>query len=204
MSRPRRPTPESEPAAAAEKPLRTDARRNRERVINAARKLIELRGLGVEMDEIARRAGVGVGTIYRHFPTKESLIHSVATSFFDRLVAAARERADAPDPGEAFFEYLSVLAEELLAKVSLGHAFTKSHVSPADTTRVREELGAAMDALLSRAKKAGAVRADVTVADVMLLMKSTLANPEGTVSAADVRRRLFEIVCDGLRTPRGK
>ncbi len=200
MSRPR---PKQDPQGASiapsvepDKPLRADARRNRESVIAAARRLFEEKGVGVEMDAIARKAGVGVGTIYRHFPTKESLIQGVAASHMERLVQAAEERADAKDPTSAFFEYLAIVADELSAKHSLGHAMTQTPPSAAAlaaSLKKREAFRSAMDTLLARAKEAGGVRADVTVADLMLPLKGSLSQGEqGRVEPA-ARRRMLEI-----------
>jgi len=174
---------------------------NRDRVVLEARKLFEKRGVSVEMDEIARRAGVGVGTIYRHFPTKESLIQAVAESTIDRLLAAARARADAEDPGAAFYDFLGVLAEEFATKQSLSHAIAPATQAPARAAvaALREAFGHAVAELLERAKRAGAVRDDVTPTDVMLLMKSTLAPREPDEDVGAARKRMFAIVCAGLR-----
>jgi AcrR family transcriptional regulator len=204
--RPNKPPeePRDAPSGDAERPLRADARRNRDGVVAAARKLFEQRGVGVEMDEIARKAGVGVGTIYRHFPTKESLIQAVAGSFMDRLVEAAEERLDAGDPSGAFFEYLAIVGDELAGKYSLSHAITQSQPSEAAVAaglKKPEAFRAAMDTLLSRAQAAGGVRGDVTVPDIMLLLKGAFAGEHGRVEAS-ARRRMIEIVCDGLRPKR--
>lgn len=194
MSRPR-----AQPPPKRDTPLRADARRNRDRVLAVARKLFETEGTAVEMDEIARRAGVGVGTIYRHFPTKEALIRSVADGFVERLVEAARERINADDPGAAFFEYLAILAGELAAKRSLGHALSDAELTPARIAERRALFHESLGALLTRAQQTHAVRSDVTVADVVALIRAPIAS--GDRDAA-TRRRLFEIVCDGLRVRR--
>lgn len=195
MSRRRVAPPNPKPDRA----LRADARRNRDRVLAVARKLFESEGIAVEMDEIARQAGVGVGTIYRHFPTKEALIRGVADVFAERLLEAARERSDADDPGAAFFEYLSILATELAAKRSLGHAMADAELTPTRVAERRALFHDAFDALLARAQQARAVRPDVTVADVLVLVRAPIAS--GHHDAA-TRRRLLEIVCDGLRLRR--
>lgn len=179
-----------------DKPLRADARRNRERVLAAARKLFETQGVAVEMAEIARKAGVGVGTIYRHFPTKEALIRGVADAFVERLVLHARARTEAVDAGAAFFDYLAILAEELAAKRSLGHALAGVTLTPTDVAERRTALYEALGALLTRAQDAGVVRRDVTAADVVALLRAPALS--GALDAAS-RRRLFDIVCDGLR-----
>jgi AcrR family transcriptional regulator len=195
MSRSRAAPPNPEP----DKPLRADARRNRDRVLAVARRLFESEGIAVEMDEIARQAGVGVGTIYRHFPTKDALIRGVADGFVERLVVAAHARSDADDPGAAFFEYLAILAGELAAKRSLGHAMADVDLTPAHVAERRVVFHEALGVLLTRAQRARAVRPDVTVADVVVLIRAPISS--GDPDAA-TRRRLLEVVSDGLRLRR--
>src|ERR1700754_5269914 len=90
----------------AAKPLRADARRNRERVLTAARTVFAEHGREAQMDDVARRAGVGVGTVYRHFPTKEALVNALAVDLFGQLISAAREAYTLEDPWEAFTQAL--------------------------------------------------------------------------------------------------
>ena len=94
------------------RPLRADARRNRERVLDAARTAFAADGLSVSLDEIARRAGVGPGTLYRHFPTKEALIEAVVQDRLCRLAAEGAALRDSRDPGAAFFEFIERRADE--------------------------------------------------------------------------------------------
>src|SRR4051795_12976164 len=93
-----------------ERAQRADARRNRERVIHAARRCMARQGLDAGMEEIARRAGVGVGTVYRHFPTKEALIEGLAAARFQRLAELAHEALAVEDPGEAFAGFIHAAA----------------------------------------------------------------------------------------------
>jgi len=191
-------------AAAIDKPLRADAARNRERVLAVARQVFEELGVSAEIDEIARRSGVGVGTIYRHFPTKAALIQGVAESYVERLVAAAHTVSNAADPGRAFFEYLGIVAKDFAAKQTLVHAIAKSGGGPLlHASRHRDAFVTALGKLLARAQKCGAVRADVNATDLIQLVRATSqAESEGGVDAA-VRRRLFDIVCAGL-APRSR
>src|SRR5436853_6815375 len=92
-------------SAGAPRPLRADARRNRDKVLHAARDAFAASGFGVPLDEIAARAGVGPGTVYRHFPTKEALFEAVGQSRIEDLVADARARAGAAEPGSAFVAF---------------------------------------------------------------------------------------------------
>src|SRR5579859_6404710 len=138
------------PPAEAGRPLRADAVRNRENVLRAARDAFAESGYGVPLDEIAARAGVGPGTVYRHFPTKEALFEAVVTARVQDLVADARARADAADPGDAFFGFLARIAAESAAKRDLPDAISI-------TGSLREDLLAALDVLLGRAQRADAV-----------------------------------------------
>ncbi|MDQ2675627.1 MAG: TetR/AcrR family transcriptional regulator, partial [Actinomycetota bacterium] len=101
-----KPTSEALPRAQ-----RADARRNREAIVEAARELMATDGTDAQMDDIARAAGVGVGTVYRHFPTKDDLVHALADLRFERLAEYAREALSEGDPGQAFERFLRRGAE---------------------------------------------------------------------------------------------
>ena len=181
-------------AAAAARPLRADAARNRESVLRAARDAFAESGYGVPLDEIAARAGVGPGTVYRHFPTKEALFEAVVTARVQDLLTDARARADAADPGAAFFGFLARIAAESAAKRDLPDA-----ISIAGS--LREDLDAALDVLLRRAQRAEAVRADIRTPDIIVLLKGLFAS---LADVSDQARRdlVFAVLADGLRPPR--
>ncbi len=179
----------------AERPLRADAQRNRDKVLLAAREAFAASGYGVAVDEIAARAGVGPGTVYRHFPTKEALFEAVVTARIEDLVADARGRAQADAPGEAFFGFLKRIAAEAAIKRDLPDAI-------AIPGSLQEALPAALGVLLSRAQQAGAVRADVGVTDLLVLLKAIIGGIQGAPGApADpaLRDRVFTVLADGLR-----
>ena len=180
--------------AAVARPLRADAARNRENVLRAARDAFAESGYGVPLDEIATRAGVGPGTVYRHFPTKEALFEAVVTVRVQDLVADARARADASDPGGAFFGFLARITAESAAKRDLPDA-----ISIAGS--LREDLNAAVDVLLRRAQHAEAVRADVRTSDLIVLLKGLFAS---LADISDPARRdlVFAVLADGLRPSR--
>jgi AcrR family transcriptional regulator len=180
--------------AAAGRPLRADAARNREKVLRAAREAFAESGYGVPLDEIAARAGVGPGTVYRHFPAKEALFEAVVTARVTDLVSDARARAEAADPGEAFFGFLTRIAGESAAKRDLPDA-----ISIAGS--LREDLFAALDLLLRRAQQAGAVRAAITTSDLIMLVKGMFASLAGSTDLAQ-HERMFAVLADGLRPPR--
>jgi AcrR family transcriptional regulator len=174
--------------------LRADAARNREKVLRAAREAFAESGYGVPLDEIAARAGVGPGTVYRHFPAKEALFEAVATARVEDLVADARSLAGSADPGGAFFGYLARAAEESAAKRDLPDAISIEG-------SLRDELNAALDLLLRRAQHAGAVRGDVRTPDLIVLLKGMFASLAGTSDPA-LRDLVFTVLADGLRPPR--
>jgi AcrR family transcriptional regulator len=186
------------PARTDDRPLRADARRNREQVLAAAREAFAASGFGVPLDEIAARAGVGPGTVYRHFPTKEALFEAVITARLEDLVADLRRRLADPDPGAAFFGFLARLRDEAAAKRDMPDAL-------AVPGTLRDELGAALGELLARAQEAGAVRAGLQVPDLIRLLKGAFASindPSAGPPSPHVSDLVFTILSDGLRPPR--
>jgi AcrR family transcriptional regulator len=177
-----------------ERPLRADAMRNREKILQAAREAFAEAGYGVPLDEIAARAGVGPGTVYRHFPAKEVLFEAVVSARLEDLVHDARARASDSDPGSAFFGYLARIAEESAAKRDLPDAISI-------TGSLLDDLNAALDLLLRRAQNAGAVRIDVTTPYLIVLLKGMFASLAGTGDPA-LREVVFAVLSDGLRPPR--
>jgi AcrR family transcriptional regulator len=181
-------------AEPAERTLRADAARNREKVLRAAREVFAESGYGAPLDEIAARAGVGPGTVYRHFPAKEALFEAVVTARVTDLVRDARARAGAADPGEAFFGFLGRLSGEAAAKRDLPDAISV-------TGALREDMFAALDHLLGRAQRAGAVRPGVRTGDLIALLKAMFASLGGDADQAR-RDMIFTVLTDGLRPPR--
>jgi AcrR family transcriptional regulator len=184
--------------------LRADARRNRELILAAADQAFSEEGLGVPVDEIARRAGVGAGTLYRHFPTKEALFEAVLVAHMERLAERGRELVDHPRPGQALFEFMSCLAGEAASKRNLMDALSGAGVdlkeSAAEPKAAVEEV---FGGLLARAQAAGEIRADITVADLFGLVMGTcsLAPPGAPESSSQAR--MLAVVCDGLRASAG-
>lgn len=178
--------------------LRADARRNRVRVLEAAQAAFAGEGLAVPLDEIARRAGVGAGTVYRHFPTKEALFEAVVSERL-RLLAEHLRGIDASgDPGAAFFAFFAHLVEQAELNKDLCDALesTTGFGFKADletSTRFRETFAD----LLGAAQRAGAVRTDVDVDDVKALLVGGLAIRRQ--ASGEQAERLFGILCDGLR-----
>jgi AcrR family transcriptional regulator len=176
----------------AERPLRADARRNRENVLRAAREAFASSGYDVPLDEIAARAGVGPGTVYRHFPTKEALFEAVAMSRVDDLITDARSRADALDPGEAFFGFIARFADEAEAKRDMPDIIEIGGESI-------QELYTALARLLARAQAAGAVRDDIGVPELVVLLKSLITGVRSAPQDPALTARIIDIITDGLR-----
>ena len=176
---------------AQDRPLRADAQRNRDKVLRAAREAFAASGYGVPLDEIAARAGVGPGTVYRHFPTKEALFEAVVSARLKDLLEDARQRAHSDDPEAAFFGFMARVAEEGMAKRDLPDAIVAS--GP-----LREEFSAALDELLRRAQEAGAVRDGITTGDLIALLKGLFVSAKDEPDPARYRR-LLAVVTAGLR-----
>ena len=187
----------TEPAGAATRPMRADAVRNRARILEAAEIVFASEGIEAPVDTIAEKAGVGVGTLYRHFPTKEQLCEAILLERLAALVTDAERLAGAEDPGGAFFGFLSHVVEEAGFKRDLLVAVTGAGLSfEVAAADVKEELRAAVGVLLERAQEVGAVRLDVTASTVMTLVGATC---QATAHDSGPGRDVFAIVCDGLR-----
>src|SRR6478672_3932040 len=183
-----------------ERPQRADARRNRERVLAAAEAVFAESGLKGQVEEVARRAGVGVGTVCRNFPTKQALVEAVVTSMCETLLHRALEALDHPDPGEAFERFFVALPEFQARHRALAEQMARELELPTSALPLREELHRALAELVSRAQAAGAVRADIGPADVSMLFAGVA---HATALAGELRpvlrERYVRIILDGLR-----
>jgi AcrR family transcriptional regulator len=183
--------------------LRADARRNRELILAAADAAFAEEGLGVPVDEISRRAGVGPGTLYRHFPTKEALFEAVLVAHMERLARFGQELADREKPDEALFEFVGRLASEAASKRNLIDALSGAgHDIKTTSSESRAALEDVLQLLLSRAQSAGLVRSDVQPADLMALVMGACAQgvPESTECS---QQRILAVVCAGLKAGAG-
>ncbi|MCI0636626.1 MAG: TetR/AcrR family transcriptional regulator [Actinobacteria bacterium] len=179
------------------RPLRADARRNRERVLAAARAVLSEQGLDAPIAVIAQRARVGVGTVYRHFPTREALYRAVVVEGFERVAQSAFGPDAERDPGEAFYAFMAGLVEEGVRNAALGEALERTGYD-LDSARPEGRFAGGLANLLARAQAAGAVRSDVSVDDVLALLATCCATGAREDDAAAARRRLA-IVADGLQ-----
>ena len=185
------------------RPLRADARRNRERLLRAASAAFAADGLSVPLDEIARRAGVGPGTLYRHFPAKEALFEAVLRDRLERLADEARALGQAADPGPALLGFIGRLIAEAAPKQDLVEALAGGGADlnaalAATSARLREDIGR----LLARAQRDGAVRSDITTADLMALISGVLFALRARPSGQADPQRAAAVLRDGLRTAR--
>jgi AcrR family transcriptional regulator len=191
----------SQLAAPGERPLRADARRNREKVLEAARAVFSEQGREAQMDDVARAAGVGVGTVYRHFPTKEALIEALMVSAFETIAAAAEAALDVEDPWEAFTSVLWRGAETMAGDRALSEVFASI---PGATEAVMPTVAGLTDTvseLIRRAQAAGALREDLIVDDIPMVMCGIGSATKKEHRCPDAWRRHLSIVLDGMRSP---
>jgi AcrR family transcriptional regulator len=182
------------------RPQRADARRNRELVLAAAEEVFGESGLKGQIEEVARRAGVGVGTVCRNFPTKQALVEAVLTSMYESLVGRALDALSHPDAGEAFERFFVALPEFQSRHRALGEQIAKELELPTRAQPLREALVRALAELVSRAQAAGAIRDDIGPADVLMLFNGVA---HATAVAGELepmlRERYVRIILDGLR-----
>ena len=186
----------SRPVIASEKPLRADARRNRERILKAARAVFADQGIEAQIDDVAKRAKVGVGTVYRHFPTKEALLDAVVRERFDEIAGYAREALEREDAWEAFCELAWRSAER-----NAGDRAFNEILAGTDQSHIVEETGLAASTaeLMQRAKAQGKLRADADLLDVKIMMCGAGSVMGTMFEMPDVWRRYLTLMLDGLR-----
>ncbi len=184
----------------SDRPLRADAARNRAKVLEVAYATFAAEGLAVPIDEIARRAGVGAGTVYRHFPTKEALFEAVFTDRIRHIVDDGRALLDTAGPGEALYTFLRNMvrdgaADHGLVDALAGYGIDMDTAAPG----AEAEFLGVLDELLSAAQRAGTARADVGVPEV----KALLVVCKSSQGYGDqVSERVTDVIIDGLRADR--
>jgi AcrR family transcriptional regulator len=183
------------PTPAPERAQRSDAVRNHKRVIKAARAVMARDGLNAQMDDIARRAQVGVGTVYRHFPNKEDLVAALAVERFERLAELAEQALANEDPAAAFEEFIRAAAKIQSEDRALSEVLTSR---PEVMNRAAENVGILelTTRIMRRAQKAGAVRKDADPRDVPMFLCALAGTFSGPYTNTE---RYISIVLDGLR-----
>jgi AcrR family transcriptional regulator len=184
------------------RPLRADARRNRAALLEAAQHVFATKGVTAATEEVARAAGVGIGTLFRHFPTKEALLEAVYRARLRALADEARALATADDPGAVLLDFFRDTVARSGPKLAVTDALAAAGIElkPAEVAEARA-LGDALRVLLVRAQQAGAVRADLGLRELIAL----LVGASSAVRFAEndtVRTRTIEVIVDGLRPPR--
>jgi AcrR family transcriptional regulator len=184
----------------ASRPLRKDAARNRALLVQAAREVFAERGLDASLDDVARRAGLGVGTAYRHFANKYELARAIFTDAIDQIIVKAEDAARLDDPWDGLVAFLEATAEAQTADRGLREVLMGVH-DPDDMKRVNERITAALATTVERAKQAGAVRPDIELSDigVVVLMLCMVADVTGDF-APDLWRRYLPMLLDSLRS----
>ena len=189
--------------------MRSDATRNRTRILEVARDLVRRDGSGVSMDDIAAEAGVAVGTLYRHFPDKAALVTAVVQDSMEALAQAAEAANERVDAGASAYDEMS----------ELFRAYARRHATDAAVKEVASAIGAyapgvggqwtfepgtlelraweAISRLVAGAVAEGAIRRDLTAADLLVLVSGVPVDP----TPDDVRDRYVDIVLTGIRTP---
>jgi len=185
--------------------MRADARRNLEQLLAAARELIAERGPNVPLDDVARRAGVGIATLYRRFPDREALLRAVVVDALARTRDAAERAAEMDDPFEALGTYLR-LALELRVSAVMPQVLDLVDPDDAEVSEIRDGSVKAITALVDAAHESGHLPADVTFLDIgMMLVR--IARPLPGAMPADLKddlaRRHLDLFIRGLRTSAG-
>jgi AcrR family transcriptional regulator len=194
------PTDSAEVEGVVARPMRADALRNRARILDAAEEIFAVEGVNVPIDAVAERAGVGVGTLYRHFPTKEALFEAIVMTRLEELLAATRERAAAEQPGDALFSFLRDFAQQANAKQDLFEALSSAGIDiKSQCAGMVDDLMAGVDQLVQRAASVGAIRADVPTDELLsLIIGACHAGGHSGISNDGVQR-MVGVVIDGLQ-----
>lgn len=187
------------PFSAAERKPRCDAQRNRERILEVAKEAFTRQGAEASLDEIARQASVGAGTLYRHFPTRDALIEAVYRSEVEKLAAAASTFAEQMPPVDALRAWMLLFVDHIAAKQIIAPALNSMVGGPAKLYEsAHEPIRSAIDALVERAIESGAIQPDIESFDLLraLIGVAHIAtSPDWQRSA----RRLVDILIAGSR-----
>jgi AcrR family transcriptional regulator len=194
-------TPDTQYGAATPvvKRLRADARRNRDRLLAVAEDIFARRGLAASTDDIARAAGVGIGTLFRHFPTKEALLEAVFVARLQHLTEDAQRLSSGDDPGQAFATFFAQIITESRTKLPLATALAAAGVDLTHTAGdTKRAFNAALEQLLVRAQEAGAVRRDIGIRELLVLIVGASHAVQQIGDDRELEAQTVRIVLDGL------
>ena len=184
------------------RPLRRDAERNRQRILEAAREVFAERGIAATLDDVAIRAGVGVGTVYRRFPDKEALLSAVFLDVLDRLAAHAEEALAGVSGWDGLTLFLRRCSEMQACDRGLRDVALASGYGTHELDAVRERLVPLIEQLVARAQAEGKLRPDVRETDIpMLLFMVTEVAHHCGAARPGLHNRYLQLIIDGLRAP---
>ena len=185
------------------RPLRRDAERNRQRILAAAAEVFNERGLDVSLDEIARHAGVGVGTVYRRFSTKEELVEALFMDRLDSVAAIADQALTAPDPWSGLVSFMERMAEIMAGDLGLRQILMFATYGRDLVTVARERNAPLVERLVERAQAAGQLRSDLRQTDIVFIVfVLTEAAQLAQAASPDIWRRYLTLILDGMRPGR--
>ncbi|MCQ8769384.1 TetR/AcrR family transcriptional regulator [Streptomyces telluris] len=191
----------TESTQASPRPMRADARRNYERLLTEARTAFTEHGTEASLEDIARRAGVGIGTLYRHFPNRTALMSAVFQGEVDGLLARSRELLASPEPCRALVDWLRACVAHASTYRGLSRALLAAQADEASAmSRCSLPLREAGSVLLARAQTAGAVRAGVDIVDIMQLTNAISLAAEQSPDDPRLPDRLLSLTLQGLAT----
>ncbi|WP_405581627.1 TetR/AcrR family transcriptional regulator [Streptomyces sp. NBC_01092] len=182
------------------RPLRRDAALNRERILSAAREILGRRGLGVTLDDVARHAGVGVGTVYRRFPSKEALVRALFEQDFEIRRESATKALAHPDPWEGLVDFLTDMTADFAENRALYEVVMLGSHSSEPFEAARGGMLPFLEALIRRAQESGQLRPEVTPSDIPVLQHMLSSATRFTQGERpDIWRRYLEVLLNGLR-----
>jgi AcrR family transcriptional regulator len=196
-------TDETSQDGTGDRPLRRDAERNRQRILAAAAEVFTERGLDATLDDVARAAGVGVGTVYRRFPDKDSLVSELFRDRIDALVTVAEEACEAADPWRGLVDFLEYIASAMAGDQGLRQLMMFGTYDRDQVCYARDRMRPVMTRLVERAQASGDLRADFQATDVKMIafMLASIAEYAAAV-IPQVWRRYLAMLVDGLRPAR--
>ena len=178
-----------------QRPQRADARANRDKLAAAARALFTEKGTSAPLEEVAERAGVGIGTLYRHFPTRQALLEAVYVDEVEAMARAATELEELP-PWDALSQWLHQYLGFAATKRALNEALMETDPNSGVLLTCRTAIAGAGNALVERAQRAGVVRNDTTFTDIVRMAGAIAMVP---TEDPEQKKRLLELALDGLR-----